>query len=432
MKKNSDILCIGINQDEWRMEALNLDNEHPPLAVTWVNEAAETAAALQDIAHWDLILCDATVYYRLKVDAPIKTATTKCASLILIRRQGANLSPAEAFRRGAADLVVDGDLEHLRMIVERELANARDRRELAALRQQRAAPAMPAAAHKPTPAPVEPIAAPEQAKNDAERAQDLRVKELIEGGGLTLEYQPIMALDSGAELKAHAIFEALLRLKDGSGQLLRPQEFFPVAARNRWLAKLDHWVFNRALKTLSQMQANAAATGEGAAVMSLSLNLSTDTLSNDAGLQPILQLIDKATIQDGTLIVEISKDSLTEHAPMVMRLSQILKSRGHGLLLEKFDDSDCELLINHEGLIDYVKLNCRFLNDATSPKVMEQQLRQMAECALERKVKIIALAVDNANILPLLYSIGIDYIQGFFVSIPYSDLVYPNFDVVEI
>jgi EAL domain-containing protein (putative c-di-GMP-specific phosphodiesterase class I) len=46
-------------------------------------------------------------------------------------------------------------------------------------------------------------------------------------------------------------------------------------------------------------------------------------------------------------------------------------------------------------------------------------------------MRVIALAVDNAALLPMLFSAGVDAIQGHFISMPYQNLMYPSIQRVE-
>jgi len=434
MSKVHEILCLGMDPELWRLDDFSAASDLPATRITAITEAELVPPALLEAQRWDLILCDAAAYYDLRVDKLLKGLQERDASLVIARPPGSTLSPADAYRRGAADLVVSGDREHLLMVVARELANAADRKELRRLRViagggREAAP-LPKLTQfgSPSTARVEPIPMPAAPETEAERVQDMRIKRLIEGGGLTLEYQPIVTLNAmNAPQQEVALFEALMRLKDGSGRTLQPLEFFPAVARHRWFSKLDHWVFHRSLNILARMQASASGAAAG-----LFLNLAADTLSTATSLEPIVKLIHSAEIADGSLVIEVTKDVFHKYQEGLETLCAVLRARGHGLLIEKFTIEDCALLDEVPDLVSHVKINCALLDHDVGAEKVTEELMQMVRCAREHKIKTIALAVDKADLLPRLYTAGFDYIQGHFVSMPYEDLVYPSVHVVEI
>jgi EAL domain-containing protein (putative c-di-GMP-specific phosphodiesterase class I) len=419
------------------------------LVLTAAKDRASVRQAFARPDRWDLILCRASTFYDLGVDSLLADAGAALhASLILIRAPTSALSPGEAARRGAADVVTHGDREHLEMVMARELANASMRRRLRRLTGKvqggtGASVEMPTIADFVRPAnapkPIEPRlkAVPTKpaivqtgrnqdepsAATDGTYADDARVKSLIEGGGLTLEYQPIVPLRQAGPQAA--MFEALLRLRDESGELLPPQRFFPAASRHQWLGRLDLWVCRRALPVLSQMQeSNAAQTR-------LFINLSAETLAMPKVANTLIDTIGAAKVRDGTLTIELRKEALTHETEHLERLRKVLKEHGHGILMEQFGIGDCDLLADHAEWLTHVKLDGALLRGVANHASVRKEVQRTISCARNCGVQVIALAVDNAELLPELYALEVDYIQGHFVSKPYEALIYPDLFNVE-
>ncbi|WP_238787574.1 EAL domain-containing protein [Thiospirillum jenense] len=429
------ILCLGFDAQMWRLSDILEEYRPNWIRLTVLSDNPSVTAALADNEQWDLILCDVTAFYLLHIDKLLVNQMNRSPSLVLVRPLGSSLSPAEAFRRGAADVVTIGDQEHLLMIIEREIINAVMRKELKQLRRTLKSDIAPLPKltkfedFNQDPDQENPLLQEQSIEKiiplvTTSRTEDLRIKRLIESDGLVLEYQPIVTLKLIAEQPA--LFEALLRLRDEDGRILRPLDFFPVASRHSWLTKLDQWVFHRALATLAHMQTQSGI------MAGLFLNLATETLASDLALDAIINTIDTAAIMPGSLVIEVDKEVFSKQKAGLKRLHQILQSYQHGLLIEKFDADDGWLLDLIPNLVTHVKLNCNFLHGAIVDHETEDALRRLISCATNHHAKVIALAVDNANVLPLLYSIGVDYIQGHFVSMPYEELVYPSVHVVEI
>ncbi len=435
-----ECLCVGADPETLRISA----QTHIRGNEIRYSVAADPAAlqqAFANVQRWDLVLCRVADYFDLGLDVRMAEAADRLdASVILLRPATSTLSPAEALSRGAADLVTLGDREHLLMVMDRELHTGSLRRELRRLRTQIAAtttagqtvfvavpqledmnqqPAGAQTSDPQQPDTVEPARAPTPAQSDEQR-----IKRLIEGGGLTLEYQPIVTLRHGTD--QHPMFETLLRLRDEQGALLMPGNFFPTAGRRHWLGKLDLWVFRRALPILARMQAaNPAMT-------QLFINLATETLSNPATLDALIATINGASIGNGALVVEVRKDAFAEQPDAMARLAAALSERRHGLLVESVGLADCGLIQASADLISHIKLDPCLVRDPVSVDRSVGELKRLIRCAHNHGVKVIALAVDNATILPRLYTLGVDHIQGHFVSMPYEDLVYPSVYRIEV
>jgi EAL domain-containing protein (putative c-di-GMP-specific phosphodiesterase class I) len=419
-----EVLCIGVGPAGLGVGDRLRPADDIELSLTTALDAQSAGKLLNDSERWDLVICQASAFYELEIDA----ALTACgdalgASLILIRAPSSQLSPAEGAARGASDVVTQGDCEHLKTVIGRELA-ACEARKAAAASLGRIMPKTFAFGRGSAEARRrnEPTGAGEQTAESAETEkasmEDQRIKTLIEGGGLTLEYQPIVPLRHNGSKAAK--FETLLRLRDTNGELLQPRQFFPIASRNQWLGRLDVWVFRRALSVLARIQA------ENSSDTALFVNLSDEALTTSKSAETIIETIGSAKIADGTLTVEVSRKVLTEGGERLDHLRDMLQKHGHGLLMERYGLDDAELLDSSRQWLTHVKLDGGIIKAIAGGPSEQKAAKAAVAAARDADIKTIALAVENAELLPNLYALGIDYVQGNFVSIPHEELVYPD------
>jgi EAL domain-containing protein (putative c-di-GMP-specific phosphodiesterase class I) len=438
-KSTTEVLCIGSDPAKLGLTESQQQGDQA-FAFTLATSLSDAHKALAQPERWDLVLCSSTQLPDLGIDLRLgRVAGTLMASVIVIRAPGSQLSPSEAAEQGAADIVHPGDREHLEMVVARELESAALRKELWRLQRspQSTSTGMPgsngdrnparnpaqgtttgndhdprtlstAASGRRTDAPVEqePASGP---------LDDRQIKTLIERGGLTLHYQPIVALQHSDE---HAgMFEVLMRLRDSKGRLLPPGRFFPAASRHQWLARLDLWVLQRTLPKLARIQ---ATTDEATRLF---INLSSETFSAPTLFEKILQHIAGSKISAGSLTFEIQPEVMRLDCEALSRLHETLSERKHGLLLERFDAGYCRLLSDNQSRITYVKLNPTIVRALAAGESELEEARQAVQCAREHGAKVIALGVENAESLADLFALGVDYMQGNFVSTPHDDLV---------
>jgi EAL domain-containing protein (putative c-di-GMP-specific phosphodiesterase class I) len=100
-------------------------------------------------------------------------------------------------------------------------------------------------------------------------------------------------------------------------------------------------------------------------------------------------------------------------------------------LVEDTGIEDCPFLIEHRELITHIKLERAMMQGLVERYVSQEAVNTLVGCAKHEGMRVIALAVDNAALLPMLFSAGVDAIQGHFISMPYQNLMYPSIQRVE-
>jgi EAL domain-containing protein (putative c-di-GMP-specific phosphodiesterase class I) len=113
------------------------------------------------------------------------------------------------------------------------------------------------------------------------------------------------------------------------------------------------------------------------------------------------------------------------------RFARVLQAKNHGLLIEDAGVKDCAFLAEHRDLITHVKLERAMTQGLVERRVPQDAVNALVQCAKKEGMRVIALAVDNADLLPMLFAAGVDAIQGHFVSMPYRNLMYPSIQRVE-
>ena len=430
MAKVKQILCIYPEPVELRIHAL-LNRQGMAVDLTEVSLAETVRSALERVAWWDLILCDARACDDLGIPSALTRVRDRLdASLVLLKSPESRLSPAEGSRRGAADVVVRGDLDHLLMVCEREFKNCALRKQLRNLLYSStvSSPDASGAVLLPTITDLSKTLGARKHEYavgmsgaDADAAKPLepaRIRALIDAGGLVLEYQPIVSFR--ADVEHRNMFETLVRLTDERGRLLLPEAFLPVVAAAGWMGKIDLWIFRQALTVLEEMQ--SASIGD----VVLFVNLATETLQDDHLVRAIGTFVSAAHIAPGSVVVEVRKNAFSAAPDALSRLGSMLRSNMHGLLVEGMGFDDDDLLAAHQGFVTHVKLDRSVLQGLADGPASQAALAGFVRRAHQDDVRVIALAVEDATLLPRLFAVGVDAIQGNLMSMPYHELVYPG------
>lgn len=427
MNKVKKILCVYPEPAELRISAL-LNRQGIAVDLTEAGQGEALRSALAEPHWWDLILCDAVAFLDEDVVSHLDPVKDRLdASLVLLKDASSTLTPAEALCCGAADAVNRADIDHLLMVCEREIRNAATRKQLRELRHSVGAESagttrfmvttvndLSKTAGGAADIPADALTAP----LDLER-----IRALIDAGGLTLEYQPIVSFKADQEHRN--MFETLVRLEDESGRLLLPDAFLPRCVEAGWAGNIDLWVFRQAIAVLEQMQSG------GAPDATLFVNLSSKTLASETQIRAIGAFAMAAHLTPGSIVVEVKKATFTDARDGLERLCAMLKSKRHGLLVEDPRLDDCAFLEANRDLVTHVKLSRETTQGLVDGSASQQALNAFVRCAHKEGIQVIALAVENVDMLPILFAAGVNAIQGNFTCMPNHDLMYPSVRLIE-
>ncbi|NEV63363.1 EAL domain-containing protein [Thiorhodococcus minor] len=428
MKKIKNILCIYPEPAELRISAL-LNRQGIVVDMTEAAHSDAIKSALTQPSWWDLILCDAAVFFEQDIVtylAPVRDRLD--ASLILLKGAANEPRPAEGLSCGAADVVQRDDVDHLLAVCEREIRNAATRKQLRELRHSVVGESGGRSQFVvPTISDLgKHVHQGGLRSNSGEVPKPLdlnRVRALIDAGGLTLEYQPIVALRPDGQHRN--MFETLVRLKDEAGRLLLPDAFLPLAVEADWIGNIDLWICRQAIAVLEQMQSSGAPDAV------LFVNLSLETLKSEKQIRAIGAFFSAAHLTPGSIVIEIKKAALKEARDGVERLAEMLKAKRHGILLEDPRLEELQLLESYPDIVTHVKLSAATVQGLVEGAASQQALNAFVRCAHKEGMQVIALAVENAELMPILFAAGVDAIQGNFTCVPNQELVYPSVTMVE-
>ncbi|MCB1778458.1 MAG: EAL domain-containing protein, partial [Candidatus Competibacteraceae bacterium] len=73
---------------------------------------------------------------------------------------------------------------------------------------------------------------------------------------------------------------------------------------------------------------------------------------------------------------------------------------------------------------DYVKLDMYFVNNLAKDAKKQAQLRTLVEGLEALGAATVVGGVEEVKTLPILWSLGVDLIQGFFLQRPYREMSY--------
>jgi len=218
-----------------------------------------------------------------------------------------------------------------------------------------------------------------------------------------LNQQPIAALGGGQQ----KMFDVAIRMLDSQGKEVLPSEFLPAAARNDLLKNIDRWVIGASLSFAAKRKPDL-----------LFVRLSRDS-ALDTSLLPWLELQLKSTHADPKrLCLQITEEVAGRQLQQTLQVVQGLRERGLRFALEHFGTGrDPQELIGKLPL-DFVKIDGSLMQGLTGNSELQKRIRAIVEAARARNVQTVAEHVEDANTMAVVWQLGVQYIQGYFVHAP--------------
>ena len=243
----------------------------------------------------------------------------------------------------------------------------------------------------------------------AERRSTLErgLRDALEGGGLWLEFQPIVPLHESAA----AGVEALLRWRDAAGQLVGPAEFIPIAEETGLILRIGRWV-------LVQACAEAERWRGAERRPTIWVNVSAAELREPDFVEFVISTLEAAGLEgDGCLGLELTEGVLVEDTEAVLETLGRLHDAGVKLALDDFGTGYSSLGYLQRLPIDAIKIDRRFVSklseDADDPVAAT-----ITDLAHRLELAVVGEGVENEAQLAALERLGCDLAQGWLLGRP--------------
>lgn len=215
--------------------------------------------------------------------------------------------------------------------------------------------------------------------------------------------QPIVTM-SGED---RGMCDVLVRMLDEIGQEVIPTEFLAAAERNDLMKNIDRWVVGAAISFCSTRK-----------VQKLFVRLSKDSVL-DRSLSVWLENQLKAHhIDPARIVFEISEQVASEYLKPAQELAIQLRKSGFKIALEHAGRGRDPLHLLGNLPLDYVKVDGALMQGLATDMAVQEQIRQLVDAAKKQQISTIAERVEDANTMAVLWQLGLEYIQGYFINKP--------------
>jgi diguanylate cyclase (GGDEF)-like protein/PAS domain S-box-containing protein len=233
---------------------------------------------------------------------------------------------------------------------------------------------------------------------------DLRVA--LEQDGLSIQFQPIIDLNSGEIIAA----EALARWTHPVHGPIPPSDFIPVAENFGLINALGTWVLKNACHEAARWPTKTRVAVNLSPVQFRATNLlgEIDLILAESGLAP------------SRLELEITESVFLEAADATLACLFQLKERGIHIALDDFGTGYSSLSYLRSFPFDRVKIDRSFINDLNASSEAFAIVRSIVDMVRTLGMNTTAEGVETAQQAEILRTTGCTEVQGYWYGRPCS------------
>ncbi len=238
-----------------------------------------------------------------------------------------------------------------------------------------------------------------------------RIQRALENNCFRLFYQLIKPVSERAGEKYHA--ELLLRMRNGDGEIITPGSFLPAAERYHLMPMIDRWVVANAFRMLKQHGLPSEVD-----IDSVSINLSGQSLGDEKFLGDVLELFDKTGVEPGTVCFEITETSVIANLTHAQNFIDVLRDRGCRFALDDFGSGLSSFSYLKVLPVDFLKIDGSFIRGILHDQNDFNMVKSINQIGHVMGMQTIAEFVEDQATQDRIMSIGIDFVQGYFIGKP--------------
>jgi len=235
---------------------------------------------------------------------------------------------------------------------------------------------------------------------------EARLRRTLAAGGLRLDYQPFVDLQTGL---VEGI-EALVRWHDPERGMVPPDEFIPLAEVTGLIGEISAFV----LRTACAEHRLAA----GGPALTVAVNISARQFQRGEVVELVRRTLDETRLDPRRLALEITETmAMQDHALTVETLKR-LKALGVKVSIDDFGTGYSSLAYLRRFPIDTLKVDRSFVHDISTDASAAGIVGAIIALARELGLRVVAEGVETREQLVFLRRQGCHAAQGYLFARP--------------
>ena len=215
-----------------------------------------------------------------------------------------------------------------------------------------------------------------------------------------------------AETDSGPAIEVLIRLSDRRGLSTESAEFLRPAERYQMMPQIDRWVINATLAAISGGEIKLAGH------RSCAINLSGQTLGDEAFLGFVVDALDRSGVPPSAICFEVTETAILSNVQQAQRFIEVLHGIGCEFSLDDFGSGLGSFSSLKHLPVDYLKIDGTYTRNLQTDLVNQEMVAAMIKLARTMEFQIVAEQVEHQEDFDWLRNVGVDFVQGYFIEAP--------------
>lgn len=239
--------------------------------------------------------------------------------------------------------------------------------------------------------------------DEADRAWAARIKAALMANRFRLVQQPIASLVGEGE----TMVDLVVRMLDDKGEEVLPSEFLAAAQRTDLVKNIDRWVVGAAMSYCASRKPHRVF-----------VRISKDSMRDQTLGTWLQQQVRASGVDPRRLVFEVPEETASSYLREAKELHALVRPLGFGMAIENFSGTrDPAQLLSHVPA-SYVKIDGALMQGLSSDRSLQDQVKSLVDLARKAGATTIAERVEDANTMAVLWQLGVEFVQGYFVTAP--------------
>jgi diguanylate cyclase (GGDEF)-like protein len=233
------------------------------------------------------------------------------------------------------------------------------------------------------------------------------IKDAIENDLIVPFYQPIYDLHTKTIKK----YESLIRIVTQDAKVILPYQFLDIAIKSKLYPQLTKIMITKAFEYFKEKEE-----------YEFSINLSINDILDKKTVAFIIKNLENFP-NPQRVIFEILESDQIEDYEVLREFIQKMKFYGVKFAIDDFGSGYSNFTNILELHLDYLKIDASIVKNITSSETSRKTVQAIVSFASNVGLKTIAEYVEDKESLELLESLGVDYIQGYYIGKPEAAII---------
>lgn len=236
-----------------------------------------------------------------------------------------------------------------------------------------------------------------------------QLHDALEGGNLTLHYQPVVRIADGS-LEA---FEALMRCRNGR-RLLPPSHFIPVAEKTGLIIRLGEWSLLAVARLVKSLEQRGRE-------VKVAVNVSRAQLTAPRFVETLHRTLSLSGANPAFIELELTESLFMDASAVVRRNLDAACEAGFPLAIDDFGTGYSCLAYLKDLPAKKLKLDRAFVLDLPHDRKAYAIARTITQLANDLGMVVVAEGVETREQYESLREMGVTAVQGFLLARPMDE-----------